>query len=77
MTVQGARLATRCGGDKKAPSVLLVAGFDTAIDDAWGDVQAQIGDFSRVCATTVAASGAVTHRPARRPSPTWRPTWTV
>jgi pimeloyl-ACP methyl ester carboxylesterase len=50
VTVQGARLATRCAGDKKAPSVLLVAGFDTAIDDAWGDVQAQIGDFSRVCA---------------------------
>ncbi len=44
------QFATRCVGDKSAPSVLLVAGFDTALDDAWDDVQAQIGGFSRVCA---------------------------
>jgi pimeloyl-ACP methyl ester carboxylesterase len=50
VTVQGARLGTRCGGDKKAPPVLLVSGFDTAIDDAWGEVQEQIADFARVCA---------------------------
>ncbi len=50
VTVQGKKLATRCVGDKKSPSVLLVAGFDTALEDAWDDVQAQIGGFSRACA---------------------------
>lgn len=50
VTVQGKALATRCAGDRKDPSVLLVAGFDTALDDAWDDVHARIGSFSRVCA---------------------------
>jgi pimeloyl-ACP methyl ester carboxylesterase len=50
VTVHGKQFATRCTGARKAPPVLLVAGFDTALDDAWDDVQAQIGSFSRVCA---------------------------
>ena len=50
VTVGDKQMATRCAGAKKDPSVLLVAGFDTALDDAWNDVQAQIGRFSRVCA---------------------------
>ncbi len=50
VTVRGKALATRCAGDRKDPSVLLVAGFDTALDDSWDDVQARIGSFSRVCA---------------------------
>ena len=48
--MQGARLATRCAGAERAPSVLLVSGFGTALDESWDEVQAPIGDFSRVCA---------------------------
>ena len=50
VTVQGAQLATRCVGAERAPPVLLVSGFGTALDESWDEVQAQIGDFSRVCA---------------------------
>jgi pimeloyl-ACP methyl ester carboxylesterase len=47
--VDGRRVATRCGGDKGGPSVVLLAGFDTAMAEAWDPVQAGIGAFSRVC----------------------------
>jgi pimeloyl-ACP methyl ester carboxylesterase len=50
VTVGDKQLATRCAGDRQDPAVLLVAGFDTALDEAWDDVQAQIGGFARVCA---------------------------
>ena len=50
VTVQGARLATRCAGADGAPSVLLVSGFSTTLEESWDEVQARIGDFSRVCA---------------------------
>jgi len=50
VTVQGAQLATRCAGDEDAPPVLLVSGFGTALEESWDEVQADIGDFSRVCA---------------------------
>jgi pimeloyl-ACP methyl ester carboxylesterase len=48
--VDGRRVATRCGGGKSGPSVLLVAGFDTPLAAAWDPVQAGIGAFARVCA---------------------------
>lgn len=50
VTVQGAQLATRCAGAEDAPPVLLVSGFGTALEASWDEVQAEIGDFSRVCA---------------------------
>lgn len=48
--VDGQKVATRCAGDRRDPAVLLVAGYDTAMADAWGDLQARVGAFARVCA---------------------------
>jgi pimeloyl-ACP methyl ester carboxylesterase len=48
--VGGRQVATRCAGRAEDPSVLLVAGYDTELSEAWDDVQPAIGRFARVCA---------------------------
>jgi pimeloyl-ACP methyl ester carboxylesterase len=59
-------VATRCAGDASKPSVLLVAGYDTAMQSAWDDVQARIGTFSRVCAYDRLGVGGSDNPPRRQ-----------
>lgn len=50
LDVDGRRVATQCGGERDAPSVLLVSGYGIGMAESWDAVQARIGSFARVCA---------------------------
>ncbi len=50
VTVGKRSVATRCAGDRRNPSVLLVADLGTDLGDSWDTVQPVLGDFAHVCA---------------------------
>jgi pimeloyl-ACP methyl ester carboxylesterase len=66
VTVHGHQFATRCAGLASKPSVLLVSGYNTAMQTEWDDVQARLGDFSRVCAYDRLGVGGSAKPPRRQ-----------
>jgi pimeloyl-ACP methyl ester carboxylesterase len=49
VTVDGHRVATRCAGSAKNPTVLLVSGYDSPVS-SWDEVQQRLSATTRVCA---------------------------
>ena len=49
VTVDGHRVATRCAGSAKNPTVLLVSGYDAPVA-SWDEVQRRLSATTRVCA---------------------------
>lgn len=49
VSVDGHRVATRCAGSAKDPSVLLVSGYDSPLT-SWDEVQKRLSARTRVCA---------------------------
>ncbi|MDX6610737.1 MAG: hypothetical protein QOF85_2690, partial [Solirubrobacterales bacterium] len=66
VTVDGRQFATRCAGAADKPSVLLLSGYDTAMQKAWDDVQARFGAFSHVCAYDRLGVGSSAKPPRRQ-----------
>jgi pimeloyl-ACP methyl ester carboxylesterase len=64
--VAGHRVSYRCTGDPAAPSVLLLAGFNTELEHAWDGVQPSIGRFARVCSYDRLGVGSSDPPPARQ-----------
>ena len=49
VTVDGHRVATRCAGSAKDPTVLLVSGYNSPVT-SWDEVQKRLSARARVCA---------------------------
>ena len=49
VTVDGHRVATRCAGSAKDPTVLLVSGYNSSVT-SWDEVQKRLSARTRVCA---------------------------
>jgi pimeloyl-ACP methyl ester carboxylesterase len=49
VTVDGHRVATRCAGSAKDPTVLLVSGYNSPVT-SWDEVQKRLSARTRVCA---------------------------